>query len=306
MEWLTIIRPREKQVQSHFISMQSKIFSVNKTLNTGGRLIDLSQPKVMGILNVTPDSFYDGNKFNGERAILIQVEKMMSEGADFIDVGGYSTRPGAKEISAEEEQSRVLPAIESIVKNFPEAIISIDTFRSDIVKRAVGAGATIVNDVSGGELDQKMFSTVASLGVPYILMHMRGTPQTMTEQTNYDNLIKEIIDFFHLKIFQLQNLGVKDIIIDPGLGFAKTVEQNFELLNRLEQFQILSKPILVGLSRKSMIWKTLKSDAEHALNGTTALNTIALMKAASILRVHDVREAKETILLLNKMSRNLS
>jgi dihydropteroate synthase len=275
--------------------MQSKIFSANKTLNAGGRLIDLSRPRVMGILNVTPDSFYDGKKFNDESSILSQVEKMVKEGADFIDVGGYSTRPGAAEIPLGEELSRVLPVINSIVKKFPEAIISIDTFRAEVARASVEAGASMINDVSGGELDEKMFPTVASLQVPYVLMHMRGTPQTMTQQTSYDNLIKEMIDYFHNKIFLLQNMGVKDIVIDPGFGFAKTVEQNFEILNKLEQFQILGKLILVGLSRKSMIWKTLKSNAEEALNGTTVLNTIALMKSASILRVHDVREAKEVI-----------
>jgi dihydropteroate synthase len=281
--------------------MQSKIFSANKTLNVSGKLIDLSQPKVMGILNVTPDSFYDGKKFNDEKTILGHAEKMLKEGADFIDVGGYSTRPGAQEVSVEEELNRVLPAINSIANNFPEATISIDTFRSQVAKEAVEAGAKMINDIAGGELDKKMFSTVAQLGVPYILMHMRGTPQTMTQQTGYDNLIKDITDYFHAKIFQLQNLGVKDIIIDPGFGFAKTMKQNFEMLNKLEQFQILGKPILVGLSRKSMIWKTLKVNPEEALNGTTALNTIALLKSASVLRVHDVREAKEVINLFNDL-----
>ncbi|MBI1770222.1 MAG: dihydropteroate synthase [Bacteroidetes bacterium] len=281
--------------------MQSKIFSVNKTLNLRGKLIDLSQPRVMGILNVTPDSFYDGNKFNGEMEILNQVEKMLKEGADFIDVGGCSSRPGAEEISLDEELNRLIPAIKSIVKNFPEAIISVDTFRSSVVKEAVEVGAAMVNDISGGALDEKMFSTIAALKVPYILMHMRGTPQTMTQQTTYDNLIKDVVDYFHSKIFQLQTLGVKDIVIDPGFGFAKTAEQNFEILNELSQFQILGKPILVGLSRKSTIWKTLKTNPEEALNGTTVLNTVALLNGASILRVHDVREAKETITLLQQM-----
>lgn len=280
--------------------MQSKIFSANNTLNVGGRLIDLSQPRVMGVLNVTPDSFYDGNKFKDEKAMLTQVEKMISEGADFIDVGGYSTRPGAEDISIDEELKRTIPAIQLIIKKFPDALISVDTFRSSVAEKAVDAGAIMVNDISGGALDEKMFSTVASLNVPYILMHLRGTPQTMTQETTYDNLIKDIIDYFHSKIFQLQNLGIKDIIIDPGFGFAKTVEQNFELLNKLDYFRILGKPILAGLSRKSMIWKTLKSNPEGALNGTTALHSIALMKGASILRVHDVREAKETILLSQK------
>ena len=281
--------------------MQSKIFSANKTLNAGGRLIDLSRPRVMGILNVTPDSFYDGKKFNDEKAILAQVEKILKEGADFIDVGGYSTRPGAEDVLVEEELRRVLPAIDAIVKNFPEAIISIDTFRSEVARKAVEAGAAMINDVSGGEMDEKMFSTVASLRVPYVLMHMRGTPQTMVQDTNYDNLLKDIIDYFHTKIFRLQKIGIKDIIIDPGFGFAKTAEQNFEVLNKLELFQILNKPILVGISRKSMIWKTLKVSAEEALNGTTALNAVALLKSASILRVHDVREAKEVIELVHQL-----
>src|SRR5437879_2054095 len=203
---------------------------------------------------------------------------MLGEGADFIDVGGYSTRPGAEDISVDEELSRVVPSIKLIVKIFPEAVISIDTFRSQIAREAVEAGAVIVNDISGGGLDEKMFSTVTSLRVPYILMHMRGTPQTMTQQTNYDNLIRDIVDYFHSNIFQLQSFGMKDIIIDPGFGFAKSIEQNFELLSNLNQFQVLSKPLLVGLSRKSMIWKTLKTNPEEALNGTTALNVVALMK----------------------------
>jgi dihydropteroate synthase len=278
--------------------MQSKIFSVNKTLNICGKLIDLSVPKVMGILNVTPDSFYDGQRYDDEKSALQQAEKMLEEGADFIDVGGYSTRPGAKEISVEEELDRVLPVIKSIKKNFSDAIISIDTFRSTVARQAVTEGAMMINDVSGGSLDEQMFSTVASLQVPYVLMHMKGNPQTMTQQTEYDNVIKDIVDFFHSKIFQLHRLGMKDIIIDPGFGFAKKVDQNFELLHKLDHFQALGKPILAGLSRKSMIWKTLNTNPENALNGTTVLNTIALHKGASILRVHDVREAKEVIQLL--------
>jgi dihydropteroate synthase len=278
--------------------MQSKIFSVNKTLNFRGRLLDLSYPRVMGILNVTPDSFFDGKKYNDEKTILLQVEKMLSEGADFIDVGGNSTRPGADDISAEEELKRVLPTIKKIVKEFPEAIISIDTFRSVVAKQAVESGACMINDVSGGSLDDQMFSAVALLKVPYVLMHMRGNPKTMTQQIQYDNLVKDIVDYFHSRIFSLQSLGVKDIIIDPGFGFAKTTEQNFELLNKLDHFKILGKTILAGLSRKSMIWKTLNTDAEHGLNGTTVLNTLALQKGASILRVHDVKEAKEIIQLL--------
>lgn len=284
--------------------MQSKIFSVNKTLNVRGRLMDFSQPAIMGILNVTPDSFFDGKRHTDEVAQLKQVEKMVLDGADFVDVGGYSTRPGAEEISEEEELGRVLPVIDAITKKFPEIIISIDTFRSVVARRAVEAGAKIVNDISGGELDSKMFETVASLNVPYVLMHMLGTPLTMNKMTEYDNLIKEIVDYFHQKMFRLTQHGVKDIIIDPGFGFAKTIDQNFELLQRLDQFQILGKPILAGLSRKSMIWKTLKTNPEGALNGTTALNAIALMKGASVLRVHDVKEAKDTALLINKMLSN--
>src|SRR5258706_3051589 len=280
--------------------MQSKIFSVNKTLNVRGKLIDLSEPKIMGILNVTPDSFYDGLKYIDEASILKQAEKMISEGADFIDVGGYSTRPGAEEISEEEELNRVLPVITIIAKNFPDTIISVDTFRSGVARQAIEAGASMINDISGGEQDARMFETVASLGVPYILMHMKGDPQTMTKQTTYENILKEIIDYFHQKVFRLQKLGVKDVVIDPGFGFAKTVDQNFELLNKLDRFQILEKPMLVGLSRKSMIWRTLQTNPEGALNGTTVLNTIALLKGTSILRVHDVREAKEAIQLVQQ------
>ncbi len=281
--------------------MQSKIFSVNKTLNLRGTLMDLSIPKVMGILNVTPDSFYDGQRYTDEVSILKQVEKMMSEGADFIDVGGNSTRPGAEAIGEEEELKRVLPAIEILIKNFPTAILSVDTFNSTVARHAVRAGASLINDISGGELDSAMFETVAALGVPYVLMHLRGTPQTMTQQTDYENLLKEMTDYFHQRIFKLQQLGVKDIIVDPGFWFAKNAVQNFELLSKLEHFQILGKPILVGLSRKSMIWRTLRTDPENALNGTTALNTIALLKGASMLRVHDVREAKEVVHLVGQI-----
>ncbi len=282
--------------------MQSKIFSVNKTLNVRGKLMDLSFPKVMGILNVTPDSFYDGSRYTEEASILGQVEKMMLEGADFIDVGGNSTRPGAQEITEEEELKRFLPAMAIIVKNFPTAILSVDTFRSGVARRAVEAGASIINDISGGGLDSTMFEAVAKLGVPYILMHLRGTPQTMTQQTDYENLLKEMIDYFHQRVFKLHQLGFKDIIVDPGFGFAKKAAQNFELLSKLEYFQVLKKPILVGLSRKSMIWRTLKTDPENALNGTTALHTIALLKGAAILRAHDVKEAKEVIDLVGKLN----
>jgi len=281
--------------------MQSKIFSANKTLNLRGRLIDFSEPKIMGILNVTPDSFYDGFRYTDETSMVQQVEKMTREGADLIDVGGYSTRPGAAEISIKEELSRVIPVVKTISKKFPEISISIDTFRSAVAIQAIESGACMVNDISGGELDKEMFRTVALLDVPYVLMHSRGTPETMTGQTDYGNLLKEIMDYFHQKIAILHKLGVKDIIVDPGFGFAKTVAQNFELLNKLAHFQILGKPIAAGLSRKSLIWRTLKTTPEDALNGTSILNTIALIKGASILRVHDVREAYETIQLVNQL-----
>ena len=278
--------------------MNNTIFKINKTLHIKGQLIDLSEPKVMGILNVTPDSFFDGGKFIRQNEILKQTEKMLLAGATFIDIGGYSSRPGAKDISEDEEKSRVISAIEIILKNFPDSIISVDTFRSAIAKNAVEAGAAMINDISGGSLDKKMPEVVASLQVPYILMHMQGTPQTMANMTTYDNMLKEMIDYFHQKINDFHTLGVKDIIIDPGFGFAKTIDQNFELLKKLEYLKILEKPMLVGLSRKSVIWKSLNMQPEDALNGTTSLNTIALLKGASILRVHDVKEAKEVVRLM--------
>ena len=281
--------------------MQNNVFYTNKTLNVRGKLLDLSTPKVMGILNVTPDSFYDGGKFTGEEPVRNQVKKMLDEGASFIDVGGYSSRPGAAEISEEEEAVRVVPTIQFIIKNFPQCIISIDTFRSSTAIKAVEAGASIINDISGGEQDPRMFETVVSLDVPYILMHMRGTARTMTTLTAYSNLLKDITDYFHTKIHRLHQLGAKDIIIDPGFGFAKTAEQSFELLHHLDYFKILGQPILAGISRKSMIWKTLNTSTEGALNGTTALNAVALMKGASILRVHDVKEAVECIHLIEKV-----
>ena len=281
--------------------MQNNVFYTNKTLNVRGKLVDLSTPRVMGILNVTPDSFYDGGKFTGEEPILNQVKKMLDEGASFIDVGGYSSRPGALDISEEEEAARVVPTIQLIIKNFPQCIISIDTFRSSIAIKAVEAGASIINDISGGEQDSRMFETVALLDVPYILMHMRGTPQTMTKLTGYSNLLKDVTNYFHSKIQQLHQLGAKDIIIDPGFGFAKTAEQSFELLHHLDHFRILGQPILAGISRKSMIWRTLNTTSEGALNGTTALHAVALLKGASILRVHDVKEAVECTALIEKL-----
>jgi dihydropteroate synthase len=281
---------------------QSKLFSPNKTLLIAGKVIDLTIPKVMGILNVTPDSFYDGGRYNDENTILLQAEKLIVEGADFIDVGGYSTRPGATDISEKEELDRVIPVVKVLLKEFPSAIISVDTFRSAVAKAAIESGASLINDISAGELDAAMIDIVAELQVPYVAMHMRGTPQTMTQFTTYENLLKEMIEYFHRKMHQFKMAGIKDVIIDPGFGFAKTVDQNFELLNNLERLHVLEKPILVGLSRKSMIWRTLKTTPEAALNGTTALNTLALIKGASILRVHDVREATEVIQLMKYVS----
>lgn len=258
----------------------------------------------MGILNVTPDSFYDGGRYATEKQILDRVEDMVTNGAAFIDIGGYSSRPGAADIGEDEEIKRVIPAIHLIRKNFPSVIISIDTFRSSVARTAVEEGASIINDISGGSLDSTMFETVAELNIPYILMHMKGTPQTMNSQANYTNLLQEITDYFHSRIHQLHKLGVKDIIIDPGFGFAKTREHNFQLLNDLNLLHIFEKPLLVGLSRKSMVWKTLGIPSEDALNGTTVLNTIAALKGAHILRVHDVKEASQVLKLVKAYKEN--
>ncbi len=282
--------------------MQSKLISANKTLRIRGKIIDLSKPKIMGILNVTPDSFYDGGFYTNEHDIITQADKMIREGADFLDIGGYSSRPGSQDITPEEEWNRVQRAIKSIKKEFPQIILSVDTFRATVAHQAIIEGCDMVNDISAGQLDKDMFKTVAALQVPYIVMHMRGTPQTMSQLTTYDNFIKEIIDYFHVLLFQLNQQGIQDVLVDPGFGFAKTVDQNFELLNALDQLHILGKPLLVGVSRKSMIWKTLNITPEFSLNGTTVLNTIGLLKGASILRVHDVKEAKETISLLSKIT----
>lgn len=256
----------------------------------------------MGILNLTPDSFYAGSRLTHESEVLQRASQMVKEGADLLDIGGYSTRPGAAGVTEKEEARRVLPAIRLLAEKFPQVPLSIDTFRSTIARQAVDAGATLVNDVSGGEMDSRMFETVADLAVPYILMHMRGTPETMTSLAVYEDLAKEVMDYFHTKLHRLRSLGIRDIVIDPGFGFAKTVEHNFELLQKLQYFQILGLPILAGLSRKSMIWRTLTTGPEEALNGTTALNMVALIKGASILRVHDVKEALECIQLFGKMN----
>jgi dihydropteroate synthase len=268
-----------------------------RTLNLKGRLIDLRTPAIMGILNITPDSFYGGNRVEGTDAVVRKAGEMLAQGATFLDMGGYSSRPGAADISVEDERARVVPAIEAVLKAFPEAFISVDTFRAEVARAAVEAGACMVNDISGGSLDEAMFATIASLQIPYVLMHMRGTPQTMTSLTQYKNLLPEMFAYFQQKIFQLRQLGVKDIILDPGFGFAKTPDQNYQLLRNWDYFKPLGMPVLAGLSRKSMIHKKLQISVEDALNGTTVLNTIALMKGADILRVHDVREATEAVKL---------
>lgn len=273
------------------------------TINCKGKLIDLSVPKVMGILNITPDSFYDGGLYKNDSIILNQVKKMLIEGATFIDVGAYSSRPNADHVSEDEELKRIIPIIKLILKEFPETLLSIDTFRSEVVKQSINAGACMINDISAGNLDINMLKTVADLHIPYIMMHMRGTPQTMQQHTNYDDLVKEIIYYFSERVTAAKALGIVDIIIDPGFGFAKTLEQNFELLNKLELFKIIEKSILVGVSRKSMIYKTLETSAEEALNGTSVLNTVALQKGASILRVHDVKEAMECITLVKSFKK---
>jgi dihydropteroate synthase len=271
------------------------------TINCNGQLIDLTTPRIMGIVNVTPNSFYDGGKLSDEKSVLLQVEKMLTDGATFIDVGGYSSKPNAEFVSEEEELQRVVPIIKSIVKEFPKVLLSIDTFRSQVAKHSVENGAAIVNDISAGSLDENMIRTVAQLRVPYIMMHMKGTPKTMQSLTQYDDLVKEMLLYFSEKIAIARSFGISDLIVDPGFGFAKTLEQNFELLNKLELLQMLELPLLIGVSRKSMIYKTLSSDAEHALNGTTSLNTISLMKGAKILRVHDVKEAVECVQLYQKL-----
>lgn len=270
-------------------------FHKKVTLNAGGKLIDLSTPKVMGIINLTPDSFYAGSRKQDMNAILSQAEKMLDEGAAFLDLGAYSSRPGATDISIQQETDRLLPAVEAIIKALPEAVLSIDTFRSIVAEAAIKAGAHIINDISGGELDADMFATVSRLQVPYILMHMKGTPQNMNQMANYENVFDEVFDYFTSKYHQLKQLGVKDVIIDPGFGFAKKTEHSYELMRRLQDFNVLQLPLLVGISRKNMIYKILGITADEALNGTTALNAIALTKGADILRVHDVKEAVEAV-----------
>lgn len=271
-------------------------------INCKGNLIDLSQPKVMGIINITPDSFYSASRATSDKEILKSAEKMLAEGASFLDLGAYSSRPGADSIPAEEEIKRMIPAIELILKEFPEAILSIDTFRAEIAEKSIKSGASIINDISAGKLDEKMLPLIAKYQVPYIMMHMKGTPQTMKDLNKYDDLVADVLFYFSERIKAARNLGINDIIIDPGFGFAKNISQNFELLSKLELFKNLDLPLLAGVSRKSMIWKKLEISAQEALNGTTVLNTTALLKGANILRVHDVKEAIECIKLTNELT----
>jgi dihydropteroate synthase len=272
-------------------------FSSKKTLNLGGKLLYLDNPLVMGILNITPDSFYQGSRFNDAEDLAKKLEQMIQEQVDIVDIGGYSSRPGAENISVQEEIDRVIPAIIACRAYAPSIPISIDTYRTEVASQALDAGANMINDISAGSLDPKMFRLVAQRQVPYILMHMRGNPQTMTGKTDYQNIITDIMRYFSQKVSQLQDLGVNDIIVDPGFGFAKTVEQNYELLRNLSYFNELQLPLLVGLSRKSMVYRPLDISADEALNGTTVLHTIALMNGAMILRVHDVQAARQVITL---------
>ena len=271
-------------------------------INCKGTLIDLSQPRVMGILNCTPDSFYDGGRHSNESLLLQQAEKMLAEGADFIDVGAYSSKPNAEFVTPEEELKRITPVIELILKNFPDAIISADTFRANVAKACIDAGAAIINDISAGLLDENMLATVGKLKVPYIMMHMRGTPQTMVTLTQYEDIVKEMLLYFSERISAAREAGINDIIIDPGFGFAKTLQQNYEVLGKLELLKIAGLPILAGVSRKSMIYKLLGITPADALNGTTVLNTLALNNGAAILRVHDVKEAVEAVKIYNALS----
>ena len=273
------------------------------TINCNGILVDLTPPKVMGILNVTPNSFYDGGKHKEINAIIHQVDKMLTEGADFIDIGAYSSKPSAEFVSDSEEINRLLPIIKELVATFPNIILSVDTFRANVAKAAVEHGVAIVNDISASLLDDKMLETVAELKVPYIMMHMRGNPQTMSDLTDYDDIVKEMIFYFSERISKARSFGISDIVIDPGFGFAKILEQNYTVLNKLELFSNLELPILVGASRKSMIYKVLENTPQEALNGTTVINTIALQKGANILRVHDVKEAVECVKLINKLNK---
>ena len=271
-------------------------------INVKGRLLDLATPQVMGILNVTPDSFYSGSRMQTQEEIAARARQIIDEGASIIDIGAYSSRPNAEHITAEEEMNRLRTGLEIVNRNHPDAIVSVDTFRADVAEQCVEEyGVAIVNDIAAGEMDNRMFETVARLGVPYIIMHMQGTPQNMQMNPHYDDMLKEIFFYFSKKVQQLRDLGVKDIILDPGFGFGKTLEHNYQLMNHLEEFSIFELPLLVGVSRKSMIYHLLGGTPDEALNGTTVLDTISLMKGADILRVHDVKAAVETVKIVQKM-----
>ena len=274
-------------------------------LNIKGDTLDLSSPKIMGVLNVTPDSFYDGGVYSNEKKILLQVEKMISDGADIIDIGGFSSKPGSKTISVKEEEKRVIPIIKLINNTFNKIIISVDTFRGEIAEKSLNEGASIINDISGGNLDKNIYQIANKYRVPYIMMHMKGVPANMQANPKYENINYEIIKDFSYKIDLAEKRGVCDIIIDPGFGFGKSIEHNYQILNNIKLYTVLKKPILVGISRKSMIYKLLKTDPSKALNGTTSLNTIALINGANILRVHDVKEAKEVIKLYSFLKENV-
>ena len=272
------------------------------TINVGGKLMDLSEPQVMGILNVTPDSFYSESRKKDEAAIGGRVDEILAEGGSIIDVGAYSSRPGAADVPEAEEMERLRMALRVLRSRAPEAVVSVDTFRSDVAKMCVEEyGVQMINDISGGELDARMFDVVAEQGVPYILMHMKGTPATMQQEPHYDDLLTEMLRYFGSKVQRLHELGVKDVILDPGFGFAKTLEHNYQLMHRLQDLKVLGLPLLVGVSRKSMIYKLLGQTPDEALNGTSVLHTIALLKGASILRVHDVKEAVEVVRIVKKM-----
>lgn len=271
-------------------------------MNVKGRLLDLSTPQVMGILNVTPDSFYSDSRMQTEKDIADRAQQIIDEGASIIDIGAYSSRSNAEHISAEEEMNRLRTGLEILNRNHPDAVISVDTFRAEVAEQCVKEyGVAMINDISAGEMDNRMFATVAELGVPYIMMHMQGTPQNMQNEPHYDNLMKEVFLYFATKVQQLRDLGVKDIILDPGFGFGKTLEHNYELMAHLDEFSVFELPLLVGVSRKSMIYKLLGGTPQDSLNGTTVLDTVALMKGAHILRVHDVREAVEAVRMTEKI-----
>ncbi len=272
------------------------------TINCNGKLIDLSSPKVMGILNITPDSFFDGGNYSSNKEILLQTKKMLNDGATFIDIGAYSSRPNAKHISEDEELNRLLPIIELLIKSFPEILISVDTFRSNIAKKSIEIGACMINDISGGTLDKNMFKTIGELQIPYILMHIKGTPQNMQEEPIYDNIVQDIMSYFAKKVMELRQEKVNDIILDVGFGFGKTLEHNYELLKKLSHFKTFELPILTGISRKSMLYNLLNTSAEEALNATSVANTIALQNGTTILRVHDIKEAMETIKIVEQVT----